>query len=155
MEDWTDCTGGTCEGRQGQNTVKTRQIVVTDAKDTLVLHAKRAQHERNRGGFKNTAPIEIDMEITLSGREYLLHAVAVHEGRSPWSGHWYTYRRTWSTTEPAVASWWKCDNARLTQVDQEDVLQEAQKAAFFLYRRRPRSKRQCQNLYCKNAKIQF
>ena len=135
MEEWADCTGGTCKG---QNTVKARQVVVTDAKDTLVLHAKRAQHDRGAGGYKNNAPIEIDMEITLNGRGYLLHAVAVHRGQNSIRGHWYCYRRIWSTTEPAVANWWRMDNTTLEQVNQGDVLKETKQAAFFVYRARPR-----------------
>jgi hypothetical protein len=119
--------------------VKTQQVEVLDAKDTLVLHAKRAQYDRSEDRLiKNTAPIEIDEEITLNGRGYLLNAVAMHRGQTPARGHWFAYRRTWSTTEPTVANWWQCDNTAVMQVPPEDVLKQTEKAALFLYRRRPR-----------------
>ena len=119
--------------------MKSRQTEILDAKDTLVLHAKRAQFCRlTERPYKNTAPIEIDQVIMVSGRAYLLHAVAMHEGQTTSRGHWYAYRRTWSTTEPTVANWWKCDNCSVTQVPPEDVLKKTKEAALFLYRRRPR-----------------
>lgn len=115
-----------------------KQITIEEAPNVLTVHLKRFEF----GGFgaKINKKVEFDLELDLQPymsnkkagpQVYDLYGVLVHFGHSVNSGHYISYVRG------ANKVWHLCDDARVSQASERQVLSQSAYILFYI-RRHPR-----------------
>lgn len=110
-----------------------KQLSIFQAPNVLVIQLKRFE---NIHGGKIDRFISFEERLELVGHmcrssqdprpEYILYAVIVHAGYSQESGHYYSY------VKDATGKWFCCNDAHVTGVNSQSVLNEKAYVLFYV-----------------------